>query len=138
MNRQSNDVPVVRSVVSVAAGFFAVMVLGAAADVVLGHVSPDAFDAQGHARVESTLFIKLAYETLFALLAGYLTARIAVRKPFTHVLVMAGIVLAGRAFIAVATWDVVPLWFNLGVLVLIVPAALLGAKLSEWRSRAAA
>jgi hypothetical protein len=134
----SHDVPVVRSIVSVAAGFFAVMVLGAAADVVLGQVSPDAFDAQGHARAESALFIKLAYETLFALLAGYLTARIAVRKPFAHVLVMAAIVLAGRAFIAVATWDVVPLWFNLGVLVLIVPAALLGAKLCELRSRPAA
>jgi hypothetical protein len=134
----ANDVPVVRSVVSVAAGFFAVMVLGAAADIVLGQIVPNAFDAQGHARTETTLFIKLAYETLFALLAGYITARIAVRKPFTHVLVMAAIVLAGRAFIAVATWDVLPLWFNLGVLVLIVPAALLGAKLSELRSRTTA
>ena len=131
----SNDVPVVRSVVSVAAGFFAVMVLGAAAEVVLRQAAPSAFDAQGHARAESTLFITLAYETVFALLAGYVTARIAVRKPFTHVLVMAGLVLAGRAFISVATWDVVPLWFNLGVLVLIVPAALLGAKLSELRNR---
>ena len=134
----ANDVPVVRSVVSVAAGFFAVMVLGAAADVVLAHVSPNAFDAQGRARLESTLFIKLAYETLFALIAGYVTARIAVRKPFTHVLVMAAIVLAGRAFIAALTWDVAPLWFNLGVLVLIIPAALLGAKLSELRSRSTA
>lgn len=116
----SHDVPVVRSVVSVAAGFFAVMVLGAAADLALGQVS---------------LLIKLGYETVFALLAGYITARIAVRKPFTHVLVMAAIVLAGRALIAVATWDVVPLWFNLGVLVLIIPAALAGAKLSELRSR---
>ena len=134
----SNDVPVVRSVVSVAAGFFAVMVLGAAADMVLNQVVPNAFDAQGHARAESTLFIKLAYETLFALLAGYITARIAVRKPFNHVLIMAAIVLAGRAFISIATWDVVPLWFNLGVLVLIIPAALLGAKLSELRNRSTA
>lgn len=133
-----HDVPLVRSVVSVAAGFFAVMVLGAAADLVLGKALSGAFDAQGHARAESTLFIKLAYETLFALLAGYITARIAVRKPFVHVLVMAAIVLAGRAFITVATWDVVPLWFNLGVLVLIIPAALLGARLGELRGRTTA
>jgi hypothetical protein len=134
----SHDVPVVRSVVSVAAGFFTVMVLGAAADVVLAQVSPNAFDAQGHAHAESTLFIKLAYETLFALLAGYITARIAVRKPFVHVLVMATVVLVGRAFIAIATWDVLPLWFSLGVLVLIIPAALVGAKLSELRARSTA
>jgi len=121
----SHDVPVVRSIVSVAAGFFTVMVLGAAADVILAQASP-------------TLVIKLAYETLFALLAGYITARIAVRKPFLHVLIMAIIVLVGRALIAVATWDVVPLWFSVGVLVLIVPAALAGAKLSELRNRSTA
>lgn len=138
MNAQPHDVPVVRSVVSVAAGFFAVMVLGAAADVVLAQALPNAFDAQGHARAESTLFIKLAYETLFALLAGYVTARIAVRKPFKHVLVMAMIVLVGRALIAVATWDVVPPWFNLGVLGLIIPAALGGAALSNLRNRTTA
>ena len=134
----SNDVPVVRSVVSVAAGFFAVMVLGAAVDIVLSQALPNAFGPKGSAPGENALFIKLVYETLFAVIAGYVTARIAVRKPFTHVLVMAAIVLAGRAFIAVATWDVLPLWFNLGVLVVIVPAALLGAKLSEWRSRSTA
>ena len=134
----SHDVPVVRSVVSIAAGFFAVMVLGAAADVVMSQVSPDAPYVQGNAQAETLLFIKLAYETLFALIAGYLTARIAVRKPFTHVLVMSALVLAGRAFIAAVTWDVVPLWFNLGVLVLIAPAALLGAKLNELRNRSTA
>jgi hypothetical protein len=114
------------------------MVLGAAADVVMSRVSPDAPYVHGNARAETMLFIKLAYETLFALIAGYVTARIAVRKPFTHALVMAALVLAGRAFIAVATWDVVPLWFDLGVLVVIVPAALLGAKLSELRNRSTA
>src|SRR5689334_8599362 len=98
------------------------MVLGAAADVILAQAAP-------------TLLIKLAYETLFALLAGYITARIAVRQPYLHVLIMAIIVLVGRALIAVATWDVVPLWFSVGVLVLIVPAALAGAKLSELRNR---
>jgi hypothetical protein len=125
MNRSSHDVPVVRSIVAVAAGFFAVMVLGAAADIVLAQASP-------------TLFVKLAYETLFALLAGYITARIAVRKPFVHVLAMAIVVLIGRAVIATATWDVLPTWFNIGVLVLIIPAALIGAKLSELRNRSTA
>jgi hypothetical protein len=131
----SGDVPVVRSIVAVAAGFFTVMVLSAAADVTFGSLSPNAFDAQGHSRADSALFTKLAYEALFALIAGYVTARIAVRRPFTHALVMGAFVLAGRAFIAVLTWDVAPLWFNLGVLAVILPAALLGAKLSELRAR---
>ena len=131
----SGDVPVVRSIVAVTAGFFTVMVLSAAADVAFGSISPNAFDAQGQASADGALFIKLAYEATFALIAGYVTARIAVRRPFNHALVMGAFVLAGRAFISVLTWDVAPLWFNLGVLAVIVPAALLGAKLSELRAR---
>ncbi len=117
----NGEVPIVRSIVAVGAGFFAVMVLSAAADMLMAG---------------STLIIKLAYETAFALLAGYITARIsASQRPLTHVLVMAALVLAGRALIAIAAWDVIPPWFNLSVLALIFPAALLGAKLSELRAK---
>lgn len=119
----AHDVPVVRSIVAVMAGFFTVMVLGAAADVVLANGS---------------LYVKLGYETAFTVLAGYITARIAARKPITHVVVMAGIVLVGRTLIALATWDVLPMWFNVGVLVLILPAATAGAMLSAVRSRSTA
>jgi hypothetical protein len=128
----SGDVPIVRSIVAVGAGFFAVMVLGAAADMAFAELSPNAFDAVGHAREQSSLIIKLAYETLFAFLAGYVTARIAIRRPYLHAFVMGCIVLAGRALIAVTAWDVTPPWFNLGILVLILPVALLGAKLGTW------
>jgi hypothetical protein len=115
------EVPIVRSIVAVGAGFFTVMVLSAAADVFF---------------TGSALIIKLAYETAFALLAGYITARISsTRRPFFHALVMAGMVLAGRALISIAAWDVTPPWFNLGVLALIIPAALLGAMLSELRAK---
>ena len=134
----SNDVPVVRSVVSVAAGFFAFMVLGAAADMVLSSTSPGNLEAVRHSNDTSALLVQLAYETAFALVSGYITARIAVRKPFLHVLVMSAIIFAGRAFIAALAWNATPAWLNVGVLVLLVPAALLGAKLSEWRNRSAA
>jgi len=128
----SGEVPIVRSIVAVGAGFFTVMVLSAAADVAFTGMSPNAFDENGHARADSSLFIKLAYEMLFAFLAGYVTARIAVRRPYFHAAVMGGLVLAGRALIAFAAWDVTPPWFNIGILMLILPVALLGAKLGTW------
>jgi hypothetical protein len=129
----SGDVPIIRSIVAVGAGFFTVMVLGAAADMAFTGLSPNAFDEAGHAREDSSLFIKMAYESLFAFLAGYVTARIAIRRPYFHALVMGALVFAGRALIAMAAWDVTPPWFNLGILVLILPLALLGAKLgSTW------
>jgi hypothetical protein len=132
----AGDVPVVRSIVAVGAGFFAVPVLSAAADMVFAQASPEAFDASGHARHVSALFIKMTYETVFALFAGYVTARIAIRRPLAHALGMGALVLAGRSLIAIATWDVSPPWFHAGVLALIIPAALLGAKISEMRARA--
>src|SRR5687767_3217595 len=120
-----HDVPVVRSVVAVLAGFFAVMMLGAMADMMLER-----------AALPSPLLVKLAYETAFALIAGYITARVGLRKPLQHALFMSVLVLAGRAIIAAMAWDAAPAWFHVGVLALIVPAALLGAKLSELRARA--
>jgi hypothetical protein len=121
---KAHDVPVVRSVVAVLAGFFAVMMLGAMADMVLER-----------AATPNTLVIKLAYESVFTFIAGYITARIGVRNPLYHALVMAGLVMIGRATIAAVTWAAAPAWFHIGVIVLIVPAALLGAKLCEFRAR---
>jgi hypothetical protein len=120
----AHDVPIVRSVVAVLAGFFAVMMLGAVADMMLERAAPP-----------NALVIKLAYETGFALIAGYIAARVGVRKPLQHALIMATLVLAGRAIIAALTWKDAPPWFHIAVLVLIVPAALLGAKLCELRAR---
>ena len=130
------DVPVVHSIVAVAAGFFTSTVMSLGGDIAFRHFSPDAFDAEGHARNDSSLFITMGYEGLFALIAGYVTARLAIRQPMTHTLVMAGVVLLGRVPTAIVAWSTAPPWFHIGVMVLIVPAALLGAKLSELRTHA--
>ncbi len=107
----TGEVPVVRSIVAVGAGFFTVMVLGAA-DITLSQMSPMFDPAAGHARSDSALFIKLAYETAFAVLAGYITARIAATNDPLSRARMAGLVLIGRSLISIAAWDVTPPWFN--------------------------
>ena len=102
-------------------------------DIFFRRISPEAFDAEGHAHGDGPLFTMMGYEALFALVAGYVTARIAIRRPMTHTLVMGGVVLLGRIPTAMIAWSTAPPWFHIGVLLLIVPAALLGAKLSELR-----
>lgn len=129
------EVPVVRSVIAVLAGFFASMVMSLGADLAFRRMSPESFDAEGQAANEGTLFVIMGYETLFAAVAGYVTARLAIRRPLAHALIMGAVVLAGRLFTAILAWSSVPAWFHVGVLVLIVPAALLGAKLGELRAR---
>jgi hypothetical protein len=127
----SNEVPVVRSIVAVAAGFFAATVMSLGGDLAFRRMSPDAFDANGHARGDGTLFIMMSYEALFVLIAGYVTARLAIRRTYAHALVMAAVVLLARGSTVLLTWDTAPPWFHLGVLLLIVPLALLGVKLRE-------
>ena len=131
----SNEVPVVRSVVAVLAGFFASTVMSLAGDILFRRLSPGAFDANGHATNDGALFTVMGYEALFALIAGYTTARIAQRRPFTHALAMGALVLLGRIPTAYVAWDTAPAWFHLGALLLIIPAALLGAKFCDLRAR---
>jgi hypothetical protein len=128
------EVPAVRSIVAIAAGFFATTVMSLGGDLAFRRLSPGSFDAQGHPSSDGTLFVTLGYEALFVLVAGYVTARLAIRRIYAHALGMAAIVLLARAFTVLITWGTAPLWFQLGVLVLIVPMAMLGAKLGELRS----
>jgi hypothetical protein len=131
----AGEVPLVRSVVAVAAGFFASTVMSLGADLAFRRISPASFDAEGQATGGGTLLAIMGYEVLFAAVAGYVTARLAIRKPIAHALIMAAVVLVGRVPTAILSWNAVPVWFHLGVLLLIVPAALLGAKLGELRAR---
>ena len=132
----SGEVPVVRSIVAVAAGFFASTVMSLGGDIAFRRMSPEAFDSEGHARTDGALFTMMGYEALFVFIAGYVTARLAIRRPLAHALVMGAIVLLARASTVFLTWDAAPPWFQLGVLLLIVPIALLGAKACELRARA--
>lgn len=128
----SNEVPAVRSIVAVAAGFFASTVMSLGGDIAFRRLSPESFDASGHASGDGALFVILGYEALFALVAGYVTARLAIRRTYAHALAMAGIVTLARAATVAVTWHTAPPWFHLGILILIIPVALLGAKLREW------
>jgi hypothetical protein len=97
-------------------------------------MSPASFNAEGQAVSDGPLFVIMGYEVLFAAVAGYVTARLAIRKPIAHALIMGAVVLVGRIPTAILAWNAAPAWFHLGVLLLIVPAALVGAKIGAMRT----
>ncbi len=107
-----------------------------AADILFRRMSPASFNAAGQAAGDGALFTMMGYEALFAAIAGYTTARIAIRRPFAHAIIMGALVLLGRVPTAFVTWDTAPFWFHLGVLLLIIPSALLGAKVCALRASA--
>jgi hypothetical protein len=73
----------------------------------------------------------IVWGVVFALIAGWLTARIAVRRPATHAAVLAALIAIG-AFVSLAlrAGDAV-IWSQVAALLLMVPATWLGGQLAR-------
>ena len=115
-----------RSIGSVAAGYF----VFAASAVLLFQMS----GRDPHA--EAPLAFKAAtviWGAVFALVAGWLTARIAGRRPATHGAVLAGIIALG-AIVSMATSPGDALWSQIAAAVVMAPCAWAGGLLSGARS----
>jgi hypothetical protein len=114
-----------RSVGSVAAGYF----MFAASAVLLFQMS----GRDPHA--EAPLAFKAAtviWGAVFALVAGWLTARIAGRRPATHAAVLAGVIALG-AIVSMVTGPGDAMWSQIAAAVVMAPCAWLGGVIAERR-----
>jgi hypothetical protein len=107
----------VRSVVAVGAGFFATQILTLGADIALEN--------------QASVAVKVAYTAVLACLAGYITARIAIRRPVLHAFILSLILLVLNAVIAMITWDTASSRYHTLTLLLTMPITVLGGKLRE-------
>jgi hypothetical protein len=126
----------VRSLLAVGAGFFATAILSLGGDVAFRSLAPDAFDSTGHARSAGSLVIVLAYVALAGFIGAYITARLAVRRPVAHSIVLGIVALAFGAVTTFLAWDTAPVWYHAATLLLIVPIAFLAGKLREMQLNA--
>ena len=125
-------------------GFGAVLVLDALVGAVLIAILGGDVLAEGKSEREiieaiqasgsgpAFLLSSVVLGSLTTAVGGYLAARIARSYPYFNALALG---LLGGAF-GLLFWSQYPLWFNLLGLVLVVPAALLGAHLLTLASRA--
>lgn len=125
----------VRSIFAVAAGFFTTAILSLGGDIVFRNVAPTAFDTNGRPTSAGGLMVMLAYTALFGFVGGYVTARIAIRRPMAHALAVGCLALVFGIATAIIAWSTAPAWYHLTTLVLTVPVAVAGGKLREWQSR---
>lgn len=116
-----------RSAAAVALGFLVMGGLAVVTDVVLRGLG--VFPAE-NAMTTSLLVLAMAYRMLFTVAGGYVTARVAPRKPLTHAVVLgfAGtvIALAGAAAVARQAPGTTPRWYPLGIIGATLPCAGLG------------
>ena len=118
-----------RSVVAVGAGILSWGLLWVSANAGLAAVLPTRFDAAGVATDPLVLVAFLGICTLLCVMAGWLCARIAGRSIMKHVLALALIQLAIGIAVQTSVWGLMPAWYHLSFLGLVVPMHLVGGKL---------
>jgi len=118
----------IRSVVAVATGYVAFIVLTYSVWAAFGHGSEEVPQ-------ENFLMLSLLFETPFAVAAGYLAALVAGSREVRHsaglamAMALTGLVglIAGR--------DVYPIWVHLATLFVLAPSCYLGGRIRQWQGR---
>ena len=107
-----------RSIGAVAAGY---VVFGASAALLFQLSGQDPHAAAPVAFKIATI----VWGAVFASVAGWLTARIAVRRPATHAAILAGIIVLGAA-VSMAARSNEATWTQAAAIVVMAPCAMLG------------
>ena len=118
-----------RSIVAVFAGMLAVVVLSLGTDLAL-HAA-GVFPALGDRMSDRLFMLATVYRTIYAVLGGYITARLAPNRPMQHALLNGLIGVALSTLGAVVTWNraLGPHWYPLALVVTALPTAWLGGKI---------
>ena len=117
-----------RSVVAVVSGYLAFLVLTYSLWMVFGQ------DLETPP-TEGFLVLSLAFETPFAVAAGYLTAWIARRRGAAHAAVLAGAMALHGAAGLVASSQAYPVWVDLVTLFILAPCCYVGGRIREFHQR---
>lgn len=123
-----------RSLGAVAAGFLFTAVTSLGTDVVL-HAS-GVFPGWGQPMSDGLFVLATAYRILFTVLGGYLTARLAPRRPMAHVTALGAVGTIVATAGLIATWNAGPAfgpkWYPILLVVTALPCVWAGGL---WRQR---
>jgi hypothetical protein len=115
---------------AVLAGFFTVFILSFATDLVL-HAA-GVFPAWGQPMSEGLFLLATAYRTVYNVVGGYITARLAPERPMTLVLILGIVGTAAGLAGTIATWsagpEFGPKWYPIALTVLAIPSVWVGGR----------
>ena len=118
------------SSVAVGAGFFATALLSLGTDIVLHAIG--VFPPWGQPMSAALFVLATAYRTVYTVSGGYLTARLAPRRPMRHVIVLGCVGLVAATIGVVATWnsgpEFGPKWYPILLVVTALPCVWLGGR----------
>jgi|SRR6185369_3530189 len=127
---------ILKSIGAVVAGFLTVVVLSVGTDAILeaaGVLPPQT----QHAVYTSwtLLLLALVYRTVYTVLGGYVTARLAPQKPMKHVVVLAILGTLGGIVGVFAGWNLSEHWYPIALAVLAFPSVWYGGKLAKKKKK---
>jgi hypothetical protein len=124
---------ILRRIGAVVAGLFAVIILSIATDMLL-HAT-GVFPPQGQPMGDALFLLATAYRIVYAVVGGYIAARLAPDRPMQHALVLGVVGLALSIAGAVAKWNAGPAfgpkWYPLALVATVIPCAWVGGKLAQ-------
>jgi hypothetical protein len=118
-----------RSIASVAAGTALWGILWATTGQSLLAAVPDSFNADGGTDSAGVLLFLLAISVVLSLLAGWLTARLAPKNAWRHVYWLGALQLAIGLAVQIGSWALMPVWYHIPFLALLIPGVLAGGLL---------
>lgn len=118
-----------RSFLAVLAGFVLWPALWLPFNLAMAAFFPSHYGEDGSLFHPGLLTGILVASVVFSIAAGWLTAALAPRKPMAHAAVLAGINLAIGLFVQISAWSLMPAWYHIPFLALVVPGILAGARL---------
>ena len=91
--------------------------------------TPESFNENGSTDSVVVLAVLLVLSAALSILAGYVTATTSRSQGLVQVAIAGAILLAIGIFVQMQYWDVMPVWYHLIFLALLLPVVLAGGKL---------
>ena len=120
-----------RTFLSILAGAVLWAILWGATNATGAALVPDAFGADGSVHHTGILATYVVVSLGLSLLAGWTTARIARDRAMLAAGILAAIQLSIGIFVEASYWELIPVWYHLTFLTLLVPGILAGARVGR-------
>jgi len=119
-----------KNILAVFAGIVAWTVLWLGSNAILKMLGQLPADSTKRVENISSLLLLLVGSVVFSIAAGFLTAHLSAGSGYGPPVILGLILLAMGIFFQTQVWQLLPVWYHLVFLLLLVPATLLGA---WWR-----
>lgn len=123
-----------RTALAVLAGFIVWPLIAVGSSQIVMAVAPGRFADDGTTRDPLVLMILLVASVVASLAAGWTSAAVAREQPMRAVWILAVINLLVGIFVQSQVWTLIPLWYHLIFLALVVPVIVMGGRLKVGSS----